>query len=564
MTGLLTQYLGSDVLANRPETPNIVEGALALYHATDTGEIFKWNNDESAWELFGLQDPLEEGTYFRVPGGWQLYEPPVIPAPPVGEAPEDGESYLRKDGGWVQYEEPVIPAPGIPDAPSDGTQYARQDGAWSPIESGGGTADFPPLAGNAGRVLGVNDGEDGVEWIEQSEGGGGEGDAVRMVPSVKIQQAFGRQAGTTVTAKLAQNPTPGNVLVAMWTGPASGVRLTFPAGWKSLWGDGGRSNDNISNNVGQAGNNTRYLGRFQSFRMGYRVVQAGDGPSCTATISGNSDATNLALFELDKFDFYDLDISTVDVLGGTWQQVPIEPRMAGAALRFAFMEVDQANNPTFDAAAGLTTLNNFHESSGSLNHRGTIAQLSSDYAQTVMTGSLGGGNYASYPILAFASFSKLAGAAVPAAAVAAVPAQYHRVLVDWAPANLALTTYICIAELQFLDGSTLLSTGGSPIASNFYTSSWTPASAFDGTFNSSSNGWVSSEGSLRGAWLGYVTPGLVLPKRIGIAPIPGNLRQYFPKSIAVQYSLDRGATWMTRRTIDLAAAVDNQMQFYDL
>lgn len=38
---------------------------------------------------------------------------------------------------------------------------------------GGGTASYPPLEGNAGRVLKVNDAEDGVEWADDLVGSGG-------------------------------------------------------------------------------------------------------------------------------------------------------------------------------------------------------------------------------------------------------------------------------------------------------------------------------------------------------------------------------------------------------
>lgn len=46
---------------------------------------------------------------------------------------------------------------------------------WKAGTAGGGSADYPPFADNAGRVLAVKATEDGVEWVDQT-GGGGEAD----------------------------------------------------------------------------------------------------------------------------------------------------------------------------------------------------------------------------------------------------------------------------------------------------------------------------------------------------------------------------------------------------
>lgn len=45
------EYLGADILANRPVTPDVVAGCSALYYATDTTEFFAW--DGSAWANAG-------------------------------------------------------------------------------------------------------------------------------------------------------------------------------------------------------------------------------------------------------------------------------------------------------------------------------------------------------------------------------------------------------------------------------------------------------------------------------------------------------------------------------
>lgn len=178
MSGLLTEYLGAGPVANRPETPNIVEGALALYHAEDEGKVYRWNRDSGEageWELLGVQEAPSDGeSYLRKDGGWEAYVAP--PAPDVTEAPEDGESYVRKDGAWEQL--PEAPAAGVPEAPEDGTGYVRKDGGWvaeSGGGDGGGSADYPPFVGNAGKILAVNGDEDGVEWVEDQVGSGGGG-----------------------------------------------------------------------------------------------------------------------------------------------------------------------------------------------------------------------------------------------------------------------------------------------------------------------------------------------------------------------------------------------------
>ncbi len=179
MKGLLTTYLGSGLLVDRPNPPDIIEGTLAIYR-DETGIIYAWDPIELVWDTFGLAEAPKDGTaYMRMDGAWVEYVPPVIPpAPdvPVQEAPEDGESYMRKDGNWSKYVAPAAPVIPVQEAPEDGKQYARKDGAWSEVESsGGGDASFPPLVGNGGKALKVKADESGVEWAEDQQGGGGGG-----------------------------------------------------------------------------------------------------------------------------------------------------------------------------------------------------------------------------------------------------------------------------------------------------------------------------------------------------------------------------------------------------
>lgn len=48
------------------------------------------------------------------------------------------------------------------------------------LGGGGGGSSFPPLAGNANKVLAVNTDEDDVEWVAQAGGGGGGGNLVKL------------------------------------------------------------------------------------------------------------------------------------------------------------------------------------------------------------------------------------------------------------------------------------------------------------------------------------------------------------------------------------------------
>lgn len=60
MSGLITDYLGAGLAADRPVTPAISTGSFAQYLATDTGEVTYW--DGSAW--------IPLGTAYSVPMGF--------------------------------------------------------------------------------------------------------------------------------------------------------------------------------------------------------------------------------------------------------------------------------------------------------------------------------------------------------------------------------------------------------------------------------------------------------------------------------------------------------------
>lgn len=50
--------------------------------------------------------------------------------------------------------------------------YDSQAAKFKPGTAGGGSANYPPFAGNSGKVLAVNSAEDNVEWVDQTGGGG--------------------------------------------------------------------------------------------------------------------------------------------------------------------------------------------------------------------------------------------------------------------------------------------------------------------------------------------------------------------------------------------------------
>ena len=52
-TNVMLNYFGSGVIAARPVTPLIVNGATALYYATDTVHLYMWSGTLAAgsWQL---------------------------------------------------------------------------------------------------------------------------------------------------------------------------------------------------------------------------------------------------------------------------------------------------------------------------------------------------------------------------------------------------------------------------------------------------------------------------------------------------------------------------------
>lgn len=175
MTGLLTNYLGRGLFANRPVTPDIATGALAFYYAEDTVAMYAWNNSTVAWDRMVVAD-----------------------------APADSDMYVRLNNAWV-----VLPDyPDVPDVPApDGLIYAIKDGAWflipDPSVAVGDLTDVDLTGLADGYVLKYDLGT--MTWKVAAESGGGGGSSferTRVVPlaaDFAIQNNGAGGAAVTIT-----------------------------------------------------------------------------------------------------------------------------------------------------------------------------------------------------------------------------------------------------------------------------------------------------------------------------------------------------------------------------
>lgn len=65
---LIVDYLGADVAASRPASPNVPTGGTAIYYATDTGAVSIW--DGTAWIVIGVIAPIGSNeVYANLTGG---------------------------------------------------------------------------------------------------------------------------------------------------------------------------------------------------------------------------------------------------------------------------------------------------------------------------------------------------------------------------------------------------------------------------------------------------------------------------------------------------------------
>jgi len=171
MTGLLTNYLGQGLLADRPAVPEIFVGSLAFYR-DESGNVSVWDEDEEVWvdlipepepfpDLSGFVTDAPDDAFLYVRGQkkWVILPAyPEMPDVPVQEAPADGNQYVRKDGGWTAFVLPEIPDAGIPEAPNDGKLYGRKNESWAEIS-------FPADAVGEAPVDGLAYWRKGGAWV---------------------------------------------------------------------------------------------------------------------------------------------------------------------------------------------------------------------------------------------------------------------------------------------------------------------------------------------------------------------------------------------------------------
>lgn len=210
MVGLVTQYLGAGTIADRPTTPDIIDGAVALYFAVDEGGFYLW------------KPPVDPD-----PGVW-------VAANPLLPSSADPGLYAW-DADAQAYTAIVIPDTSgfLTDAPSDGSEYVRKDGDWVESTGGGGVV-LPDLTGQGGKYLKVKDDESGVEWDTPAGGGGGGGaDIFALIRQAMADHATpSRGDGSNITFKIE---TDREVALCQFLYTSSGVFVagadyTIPTG----------------------------------------------------------------------------------------------------------------------------------------------------------------------------------------------------------------------------------------------------------------------------------------------------------------------------------------------
>lgn len=170
MTGLLINYLGRGLLANRPVTPDVADGALSLYYADDTTppQMYTWNSTGmGSWDSIVTLD-----------------------------APSDSDMYVRLNGDWV-----VLPAyPDVPDVPGvDGFVYGMVDGVWTRINVGD-LADIDSSGLADGFILKYDLAS--MSWKVAAESGGGGGGGASIQELIHAARVKGYTTGFTNGSKI--------------------------------------------------------------------------------------------------------------------------------------------------------------------------------------------------------------------------------------------------------------------------------------------------------------------------------------------------------------------------
>lgn len=171
-----------------------------------------------------------------------------------------------------------------------------------------------------------------------------------------IQKTFARAASTSVTATLGTAPTPGNYMVAILSGAASGGSASFaaPAGWLKVMNAGFSS--------------------FEQFGVFIRQVQSGDGTSYIFT-SGVT-TFNVAIYEtspLVNVTFQNA-IPTFGGTGITTVTGTLIGQNSPTALRLYTLENDNSQT-SITSSTGSFTIDHFYGNDG-INHAAIIGEIS--------------------------------------------------------------------------------------------------------------------------------------------------------------------------------------------
>lgn len=322
-------------------------------------------------------------------------------------------------------------------------------------DAGGGSADYPPFDDNAGKVLAVNDTEDGVEWIDPPEGGGGGSgiNVVSVAPSI-VQKASYRSKNASGSVNLPVAPTPGNMLVMLYTG-SGGNSAPVPTTFSIVEY---QMNDNTVSGTSAYRRGTQFQGSWVATR---RVV-IGDGTNWA--VAAGADVGNWLLLEVTDFDLISAEVAAVQVTGTKF--VLNRKRVPWAALNLVELQHDATAIATVTSPA-----NKIQDFTNNYNH---VAHVYTVPDSGDMVGSYSAAP--SYPMAIVVSLGKYMGSA--SANIAAKPDRHRYWRVAMPPLIGDFYGY-GFAELQFRTskGGGQAAVGGTPFGSPV--ADGTLAGAFD-------------------------------------------------------------------------------------
>lgn len=136
---------------------------------------------------------------------------------------------LRDNGEWLY----LPPAVGYIAYVADAAEWVFYNGTvWQTFGSEGGSSELPPLVGNSGKVLAVNAGEDGVEWVNPPDTGSSGGDGGVTTPKSKQWRIIVETNGgdiRTGTAEVELREVPGGPNIATGGNPTVSSAYTGTA-----------------------------------------------------------------------------------------------------------------------------------------------------------------------------------------------------------------------------------------------------------------------------------------------------------------------------------------------